>query len=100
MIAWVRREIAENAQAWGRIFRRLRPKWSEEQTPAARWRVQGKPDPHGVRYDCERRELAGGDMTDDEVANAVYLDPSINNLTIAKDRIRWLSRQVTKTPNL
>lgn len=31
-------------------------------------------------------------MTDDEVANAVYLDPTIANLTAAKDRIRWLSR--------
>lgn len=63
-------------------------------TPAAHWREIGEPDPHGVRYNCERTQLAGGHMTDDEVANAVYLDPNINNLTIAKDRIRWLSRRL------
>lgn len=66
----------------------------EGQTPAARWREEGKEDPHGVRYECERSELAGGHLTDDEVANYVYMDPGINNLTIAKDRIRWLSRRV------
>ncbi|UFX42014.1 hypothetical protein HAP47_0022240 [Bradyrhizobium sp. 41S5] len=63
-------------------------------TPGARWREAGEPDPHGVRYDCDRAQLAGGDLTDDEVANAVFLDPGINNLTIAKDRIRWLSRRL------
>ena len=61
-------------------------------TPAARWREEGQPDPHGRRYDCERAALCGGSMTDDEIANAVFLDPSIMNLTAAKDRIRWLSR--------
>jgi hypothetical protein len=61
-------------------------------TPAAYWRVEGQPDPHGRRYDCERAALCGGSMSDDVVANAVYLDPSIANLTAAKDRIRWLSR--------
>lgn len=66
----------------------------EAQTPGARWRKEGKPDPHGVRYDCDREQLAKGYMTDDELANAVYLDPSIENLTAAKDRIRWLSRQL------
>ncbi|WP_454629430.1 hypothetical protein [Bradyrhizobium cenepequi] len=63
-------------------------------TPAARWREQGKPDPHSIRYDCERAQTAGGHLTDDEVANAVFLHPSIENLTIAKDRVRWLSRQL------
>lgn len=67
---------------------------NERQTPAARWREAGEPDPHGVRYDCDRAQLAGGDMTDDEVANAVFLNSSIHNLTIAKDRIRWLSRRL------
>ncbi|SEC01498.1 hypothetical protein [Bradyrhizobium erythrophlei] len=66
----------------------------EGQTPAARWREAGEPDPHGVRYDCDRAQLAGGDLTDDEAANAVFLDPSINNLTIAKERFRWLSRRL------
>ncbi|MCP1852732.1 MULTISPECIES: hypothetical protein [unclassified Bradyrhizobium] len=69
---------------------------AEKRTPGARWRAEGKPDPHGDRYDCDRAQLAGGDLTDDEVANAVFLDPGINNLTIAKDRIRWLSRQLEK----
>ena len=31
-------------------------------------------------------------MTDDEIANAVFMNPSIVNTTAAKDRIRWLSR--------
>lgn len=61
-------------------------------TPAARWRDNGEPDPFGDRYDRERASLCGGHMTDDEVANAMYLDPGIANLTAAKDRIRWLSR--------
>ncbi len=74
------------------------PEGGEVGTPAAHWRVEGKPDPHGTRYDCERASLAGGDMTDCEVANAVYLDPSIVNLTIAKDRIRWLSRKLATSP--
>ena len=75
---------------------RLNHYGTEAQTPGARWRKEGKPDPHGGRYDCERAQLAGGHMTDDEVANAMYLDPNIGNLTIAKDRIRWLSRQLEK----
>ncbi|WP_257164639.1 hypothetical protein [Bradyrhizobium sp. SRS-191] len=67
-----------------------------QQTPASRWREKGEPDPHGTRYDCERAKTAGGHLTDDEVANAVYLDPSIANTTIAKDRIRWLSRKLAE----
>lgn len=69
-----------------------------------------KPDPHGKRYDCERANLCMGDLTDDELANGVFLHgnepldidkvmskapgyhPSIAWLTAAKDRIRWLSR--------
>lgn len=66
----------------------------ENATPAARWRANGSPDPHGTRYDCERAATAGGQLTDDEVANAVFLEPGIANTTIAKDRIRWLSRKL------
>lgn len=65
-------------------------------TPAARWRAEGKPDPHGTDYDRERARLAHGDMTDDEIANAVYLDPSLGHLTAAKERIRWLSRRLVE----
>lgn len=65
-------------------------------TPAALWRAEGKPDPHGTDYDRERARLAHGDMSDDQIANAVYLDPSIGHLTAAKDRIRWLSRRLVE----
>lgn len=67
---------------------------SDQRTPAARWRAEGKADPHGDRYACERHETAGGQYSDDEVANGVFMDPSIEWLTIAKDRIRWLSRRL------
>jgi hypothetical protein len=78
-------------------------------TPSARWRKEGKEDPHVAQYDCVRATLVLGDLTDDELANAVYLyadtPPSMSDvisgkaimpivyLTAAKDRIRWLSRQ-------
>ena len=82
---------------------------TDEATPAARWRAEGRSDPHGDRYDCERAKLGLGNMTDDELANAVFMhggdrldlaavirgEPSpISLLTAAKDRIRWLSRQL------
>lgn len=80
-------------------------------TPAAEWREQGKPDPHGGRYDCERAGLILGKLTDDELANAVFMhgDKPLNvaavlagepsphcYLVAAKDRIRWLSRRTVK----
>lgn len=65
-------------------------------------------DPHGRRYACERAALALGNLTDDELANAVFLhgneQPAMADLaagkalagivylTAAKERIRWLSR--------
>lgn len=70
-----------------------------EMTPGARWREDGKQDPHGQRYDCERAKLAMGHLSDDELANAVYLEPNIMTLTAAKDRIRWLSRQLADKHN-
>lgn len=39
----------------------------------------------------QRHELKAQNMTDMEVANAVFLDANLMNLTVAKDRIRWLS---------
>lgn len=63
-------------------------------TPSALWRASGEPDPFGKNYDCERAELSSGHLTDDQVANAVFLDPSIVFLTAAKERIRWLSRKL------
>lgn len=47
------------------------------------------------RYAAIRRcELSAQNMADFEVANHVFTHPSIMNLTIAKDRIRWLSVQL------
>lgn len=64
-------------------------------TPSAQWRKEGKPDPFsGQHYDLERSHLCRGDLTDDALANEVYLDPNIGNLTAAKERIRWLSRHI------
>ena len=63
-------------------------------TPAAHWHENGEQSPFEQRYMCNREDLIGGDLTDYEVANEVYLDPTIMNLTIAKDRIRWLSQQL------
>lgn len=66
-----------------------------EKTPSSLWRFKGERDPHEGRYDCFRHELHGGNMTDDELANRVFLDNNdIMVLTAAKDRIRWLSRQL------
>lgn len=81
-----------------------------ERTPAAHWREKGEPDPHGSYYDRERAELPLGNMTDDELANAVFMygdtKPSIAEimdgtakmpivyLTAGKERIRWLSRKL------
>ncbi|MBL4757405.1 MAG: hypothetical protein JKY32_07155 [Rhizobiales bacterium] len=68
-----------------------------DQTSSAQWREDGEPDPHGNRYDCERHELAGGRYTDDELANGQYMvSGDIVMQTMAKDRIRWLSRQLCK----
>lgn len=84
-------------------------------TPAAQWRTNGEPDPHGTRYDCERAQLAMGTLSDDELANGVFLHgdgthgrPPLTEiiagrafspiawLTAAKDRIRWLSRALER----
>lgn len=73
---------------------------TEGRTAAARWRGEGKPDPHGDRFNGERAALTKGELTDDELANAVFLCDhrtsfeSIVWLTAAKERIRWLSRKV------
>lgn len=84
-------------------------------TPAAQWRTKGEADPHAGRYDGERSGLAMGHLSDDELANGVFLHgdeplniekvlsgdpdyfPSIAWLTAAKDRIRWLSRKLEES---
>lgn len=83
-----------------------------DRTPAAQWRENGEPDPHGTHYDGERAQLAMGHMTDDEFANELFLNgdvqPSVQQLiegsalrpivwlTAAKERIRWLSRALER----
>ncbi|WP_146147092.1 hypothetical protein [Photobacterium kishitanii] len=78
-------------------------------TPSSRWYENDREDFHKGVYDCERHELDLGDLTDDELANDVFLfgnsKPAICEilagtakmpivyLTAAKERIRWLSRQ-------
>lgn len=82
----------------------------EHSTPAAEWRVNGEPDPHGTSYDCERAQLCMGKLTDDELANGAFMNydvrPPIQSIidgkafspiawmTAVKDRIRWLSRSL------
>ena len=68
-------------------------------TPAAKWREEGKPDPHGASYDCERAGLTKGGLTDDELANGIFM-VGRNSLDLivwqdaAKERILWLSRKL------
>ena len=63
-------------------------------TPGAAWREAKRPDPHDdVFSHRDRATIVGGHITDDAVANLVFTRPSIGNLTIAKERIRWLSRR-------
>ncbi|MCO1396380.1 hypothetical protein [Burkholderia cenocepacia] len=83
-------------------------------TPAAKWRIDGEPDPHADRYDVERAALTLGMLTDDELANGAFMnydrpmdiarslsrDPDYHSpivwMTAVKDRIRWLSRALEK----
>lgn len=69
--------------------------WQYLPTDRAAWRVRGETDPHGDAYDAVNpRPLCCGHYTDDELANAVYMEPNIGHLTAAKERIRYLSRVV------
>lgn len=81
-------------------------------TPSSTWAASGEPDPHSDRYNCERAELALGDLTDDELANGAFMNydrpldidailskrhgyhSPIAWMTAVKDRIRWLSRRL------
>ncbi len=91
---------------------------AQASTPAAQWRIDGQPDPHAGHYDGERAALCLGKLTDDELANAAFMNydvrPSIQGLidgkafspivymTAVKERIRWLSRALVKatTPSV
>jgi hypothetical protein len=106
-------EAAERQDAILRTFSASEFAASPPPAPASKWRADGASDPHGDRYDCERADLCMGHLTDDELANAVYLSgdqsqeerlhcmlsglpTSTVYLTAAKDRIRWLSRALEK----
>lgn len=78
----------------------------------ARWRTEGEEDPHERYNESERKDLSLSYMTDDELANRIFLDgnkplptnildlmnpefvSSIALLTAGKERIRWLSRKL------
>jgi hypothetical protein len=66
-------------------------------TPSSNWAKEHAVDPHDNRYDCERSETVMGHLTDDMMANHVFMDGGIMSLTAAKDRIRWLSRKLQET---
>lgn len=82
-----------------------------EGTPANRRGDTGEEDPFANYLDKERADLSMGNLTDDELANYVFMNgnviPDINDvlagkahfpiaiLTAAKERIRWLSRKLT-----
>lgn len=97
---WMASEISD------RLMQRLIPVTG---TPSHHW-IE---DPHAGQYDGERADLAMGDLTDDELANAVFMygnhmpeildviagkaQMPIAYLTAAKERIRWLSRRLDAT---
>lgn len=87
-------------------------------TPANRWSLEtgNGEDPHPDIINQERAKLQLGYLTDDELANAVFLhadkNPSMDAvmsgkalmpivyLTAAKERIRWLSRKLEQSRQL
>ena len=99
-----------------RVVTLAEPESAAAGVPSSRWAADEKPDPHGTQYDCERAALVMGGLTDDELANGVFMHgneplniealmrgdkdyhPAIAWLTAAKDRIRWLSRKLTAAP--
>lgn len=85
-------------------------KW--EGTPASRRELKGEEDTFANYLDKERADLAMGHMTDDAIANAIFMNydvfPSVQDMvsgkgvmpitymTAGKERIRWLSRQMIR----
>jgi hypothetical protein len=83
-----------------------------DSTPAAMWRVRGEPDPHPDLIDRERAQLPMGQLTDEELANAAFMNydqrPAVEDLILRKawtplvwmqalkERVRWMSRQLVK----
>ena len=99
--------VAEAVAAWNRRAPQSGLEVAaRDTTPSSRWAAQGQPDPHGSRFNCARSQLPMGNLTDDELANEVFLYDhrsglgSIGYLQAAKDRIRWLSRALQTAPVL
>jgi hypothetical protein len=105
---------SEDAGYLASLIDMLSVKLEQPGTPAATWREKGEADPHGTDYDRKRAALTLGKLTDDELANGVFMNgdqkmdmrrllggdpgyhPPIVWLTAAKERIRWLSRALVK----
>jgi|GEM_PF-6215477 len=96
------RALEHDAHPVGYCVARPAPQVAD--TPAAAWRENGEADPHGDACDCPRSRLPLGNLTDDELANGVFLyggaggdgKSGIAWLTSAKERIRWLSRRLAE----
>lgn len=73
-----------------------------DDTPSSRWSLDGESDPHPNLVGKKRKDLALGQLTDDELANACFLCDhrtslnSVGYLMAVKDRIRWLSRELER----
>lgn len=63
-----------------------------KQTPFATWRENGEPDPHGAHYSGSKDTIAAPAVSDVTVVSRLCCD--IMWPTIAKERIRWLSRRL------
>lgn len=86
-----------------------------QETPAAEWRIKNESDPHGTNYDKERASLTLGHVSDDVLANGVFMNYDVRPhpyeiiagtafspicwMTAAKERIRWLSRALVRASN-
>lgn len=112
-------EIQAKAKALGispELFKQTTdyaPPHNQKETPASDWRGAGEPDPFGDRYKCERAKLSMGNLTDDQIANGIFLffdvRPPLEEIaagrasspmawmTAGKERIRWLSRKLLET---
>lgn len=97
----IMRAVAEDRPAVARqaavqcLLNQLCGEVAATETPGARWREAGEPDP--TPQDYERAELPLGQYSDDELANAAYLcvghiPEHLSNA--AKQRMRWLSRRL------
>lgn len=74
-------------------------------TPSSNWSQKGESDTLGDRSTGSRHELTLGNLTDDQLANSVFLHnhrevnvgvpTSFALLLAAKERILWLSRQAS-----